>query len=357
MAAPAHGQAPCEDCLRVRRELRVGDDAGPGRLDRGLASWARDSRGRIYVSGGAFGKLRVFGSNGRFLRVLPEKAASDTAEWVPGLVAVTPGDTIHLVDDLSGQHQVLGPDLRMVRTRTVSPFLRASAMMLVLPGDTLLGSGTVPTRDAIGFPLHWLAPDGEVVRSFGTDAPDVSPGAPPPLRKLATADGGRFWAGELTRYRLERWSADGQRDAVIERDAAWFPAYTQLGQQRGEAPKPLLMAVRQDSAGRLWTVVRVADPRWREARPAAVDTSLARRSPLAPYDLNQIYDTVVEVFEPGCTRPAASQRFPQLFAGFLDDRHLVEWRVLNANAPARLGVWRIETHIPSQGESPCSASS
>ncbi|HYW09515.1 MAG TPA: hypothetical protein VE913_21315 [Longimicrobium sp.] len=359
-AAPAHAQAavePCGDCLGIRSELRVGDDAGPGRLDRGLASWARDSRGRIYVSGGSFGKLRVFGADGRFLRILPERAPSDTAEWVPGLVAITPGDTVHLVDDLSGQHQVLDPSFRPVRTLTVSPFLRASAMMLVLPGDTLFGSGTVATRDGIGYPLHFLSPKGDVVRSFGTDSPDVSPSAPPSLRKLAPAGAGRFWAGELTRYRVERWTADGRRDAVIEREVPWFPAYARMGQQRGEAPKPLLMAVRQDSAGRLWTVVRVADPRWSEARAAPVDSSLARRSPLAPYDLNQIYDTVVEVFAPGCTRPAASQRFPQLFAGFLDDRHLVEWRVLNANAPARLGVWRIELNIPPAGEHPCNASS
>ena len=342
----ADARPGCRACrITLEREVVVGDSAGPGRLARSLLAMARDGRGRLLLASGAEQAVRVYGADGRFLRTLGDSAAGDTLAPVIGLVAVGGGDTVHLVDDLNGRHTVLTPDFAVARVRPTSPFVRVSGLSLLLPDDALVATGTVPTRDAAGYPLHVVDGSGAVLRSFGADAPELAPGAEIDLRKLAHAGPGRFWAAHLTRYAVERWTLDGRRDLALERRAPWFRPYTRIHRRAGEAPKPMVTAVRQDAAGRLWTVVRVADPRWRAARPVAVPDALRRRDPAAPYAVADLYDSVVEVFDPMCGRLLASRRWPGLIAGFLDDEHVAEWRVRGA-APPRLGVWRIGLALP-----------
>ncbi len=347
------GGPACAECrLVLHPVLELGDSAGDGRLDRTLASWARDSRGRIYLAGGSFGRVRVFDAEGRFLRTLADSAAGDASAPAIGLVVVAEGDTVHLLDDLHGERRILGPDFREVRRLPTSEHLRASALMLMLPGGDLVAPGTVPTRDAVGYPLHRVDVGGEVRASFGSDAPRFGPGGDPDLRKLArTPDG--VWAGFLQRYRIERWTLEGRRERTLVREAPWFEPYTRVRPGPGEPPRPTLMALREDAEGRLWTLVRVADPAWERATVYPVDTALARRNPTAQHDLAELYDTVVEVFDGRCGTLLLSERVPMLLAGFLDDDHLLEWRVRGVAAPPRLGVWRVEPNLPPRSEEPC----
>lgn len=348
------GGAPrCAECrIELRPVLELGDSTGDGRLERTITSWTRDSRGRIYVAGGSFARVRVFDAAGRFLRTLADSVADDVGAPAIGLVAVTAGDTVHLVDDLHRERRVLAPDYREVRRVPTSEHLRASALMLMLPGEEFVAPGTVPTRDAIGYPLHRVSAGGEVRFSFGSDAPRFAPGTEPELRKLARTDGG-VWSGFLQRYRVERWTLDGRRTMTLVRDAPWFEPYTRVRPAPGEPPRPTLMSMREDAKGRLWTLVRVADPRWADAPVFPTDTLLARRNPAARHDLADLYDTVVEVFDTRCGTLLLSQRLPMLLVGFLDDDHLLEWRIRGVAAPPRLGVWRAGSTLPPRSEEPC----
>jgi hypothetical protein len=347
------GSPVCAECrLVLHPVLEIGDSTGDGRLDRTLASWARDSRGRIYLAGGSFGRVRVFDAQGRFLRTLADSAAGDEAAPAIGLVALAEGDTLHLLDDLHGERRILDADFNEVRRLPTSEHLRASPLMLMLPGGDLIASGTVATRDAVGYPLHRVGIDGEVRASFGSDAPRVGPGLDPDLRKLARTPGG-VWAGFLQRYRIERWTLEGRRELTLVRDAPWFEPYARARPAPGEPPRPTLMALREDARGRLWTLVRVADPAWERATVYPVDSALRRRDPVAQYDLAELYDTIVEVFDVRCGTLLLSERLPMLVAGFLDDDHLLEWRVRGVAAPPRLGVWRVEPNLPQRSEEPC----
>jgi len=345
-------EASCPGCrLELHRLVEIGDAQGPGRLDQSLASWAADSRGRILLASGWGSPVRVFAADGRFSRTLEPVLPGDTLPLAIGLVAVSPGDTVHLVDDLRGLHLVLDPDGNVVRTHAPTP-LRPASMRLLLPGGGAVGTGTVPTRDNVGYPLHLLAPDGAVVRSFGSDRPEDVPGQSIDLRKLSLAGPAAVWAGHLTRYRVERWSLDGARQAAFVRDVPWFQPYTDMRWRPDQAPHPILMALRQDAGGRLWTVVRVADARWRDARPVVADTLLARRNPAGQYDPEDLYDTVVEVIDPACGRVLVSRRYPVLIAGFLDGGRMISWSD-RPGAHPRLTVWRVDADFA--GAPPCSA--
>lgn len=370
-AGPAAAQAPladaepvvisgargtCAGCrITLEKTVEMGDSAGPGRLDRALSSWARDSRGRFYVASGWDGPVRVFGADGSFLRTLGDSAAADTVRPVIGFVAVAAGDTVHLLDDLSSVHHVLDGALRPVRTTAISPHLRASAFSVLLPDGRIAFSGTVPTRDAIGYPLHLMDAAGSVAASLGSDEPALRPGGAPDVRRIARAGADALWSGELTRYAVERWTLDGRRTAAFVREAPWFAPYTSTRWTPAEPPHPMLMAVRQDAQGRLWTLVRVADPAWGQARPVMADSVLAARAPLLLYDLNDLYDAVVEVIDPACGTLLHAQRFPVLLGGFLDDEHLLEWHLSGA-APPRLGVWRAGHNLPERSNEPCRTS-
>jgi hypothetical protein len=339
---------PCAGCrLELRKVVEIGDAAGPGRLDRTLASWAADSRGRILLASGWEVPVRVFEADGRFAGTLRPEAPGDTLPLSIGLVSVSPGDTVHLVDDLRGLHLVLDPAGRVVRRHTPTP-LRPASMRLLLPGGGAVGTGSVPTRENVGYPLHLLAPDGAVVRSFGADVPEDVPGRSMDLRKLARAGDDAVWAGHLTRYRIERWSLGGARQAALVREVPWFPAYTSMRWVPGEAPHPILMALREDAEGRLWSVVRVADARLRDARPVVADS--ARRDPAAPYDPEELYDTMVEVIDPTCGRVLLSRRFPGLLAGFLGGDRMISWSDRPGGHP-RVTVWRIDAAL--DGASAC----
>lgn len=345
-------EAGCPGCrLELHRMVEMGDPRGPGRLDPTLASWAADSRGRILLASGWGSPVRVFGADGRFAGTMQPALPGDTLPLSIGLVTVTAGDTVHLVDDLRGLHLVLDPDGNVVRVETPTP-LRPASMRLLLPGGRAVGTGTVPTRDNVGYPLHLLGPDGAVLRSFGSDRPEDVPGQSIDLRKLALAGPDAVWAGHLTRYRLERWSLEGARQAALVRDVPWFPPYTDMRWRPDQPPHPILMALRQDAAGRLWTVVRVADARWRDARPLVADTLLARRNPAARYDPEALYDTMVEVMDPACGRVLLSRRFPGLIAGFLDDGRMISWSDRPGGHP-RLTVWRVDAAF--DGAPPCAA--
>lgn len=343
----------CAGCrILLEKVLEMGDSAGPGRLNRTLASWARDSRGRFYLAGGWDGPVRVFGPDGGFLRTLGDSTAADTVRPVIGFVAVTAGDTVHLLDETSSVHHVLDAELRPVRTTPISQHLQTSGFSLLLPDGRIAFSGTVPTRDAVGYPLHVMERDGTVRASFGTDEPSLRPGSGLDLRRIAPAGTDALWSAEITRYAVERWTLDGRRTAALVRQAPWFAPYTSTRWTVGEAPHPMLMAVRQDAHGRLWTLVRVADPAWRQARPVLADSALQARAPLLLYDLNDLYDTLVEVIDPACGTLLHTERFPVLLGGFLDGDHLVEWHLAGA-APPRLGVWRIGHDLPDRGGEPC----
>ncbi|WP_420127233.1 hypothetical protein [Longimicrobium sp.] len=331
----------CPGCrLELHRVVELGDAQGPGRLDQTLASWAADSRGRILLASGWQVPVRVFGADGRFAGTIQPTLPGDTLPLSIGLVAVTAGDTVNLVDDLRGLHLVLHADGNLVRTHTPTP-LRPASMRLLLPGGRAVGTGTVATRDNVGYPLHLLGPDGAVLRSFGADVAEDVPGQSMDLRKLALAGPDAVWAGHLTRFGIERWTLDGERQAALVRDVPWFAPYTDMRWRPDQAPHPILMALRQDAAGRLWSVVRVADERWRDARPLIADTLLARRNPAAQYDPEELYDTMVEVIDPACGRVLLSRRFPGLIAGFLDDGRMVSWSD-RPGAHPRLTVWRVD---------------
>jgi len=367
----------CAACrVQLTRVVTLGDSAGPGALGASLYAVARDGAGRYLVATGLTNGVGVYDASGRFVRRITigpdtvpdgstgnvanaaDSAAAPFRSAAVGLVALGAADTVHLLDERRRKHLVLAPHAAgygVVRTRPLPQHPGGSWFALLLPNDELLATGDVPDREHIGLPLHRVTAEGVIGSSFGADVARRVPGEASGFRVLAAADSGRVWAAHLSRYRLERWTLDGARDRAIARVAPWFtPPATVRPLGPDSPPRPQLLAVHQDAAGRLWTLARVADPAWRTTLRRVADRR--GRAAYAAADLERLVDTVVEVFDPACGRLLASQRAPGLLARFIGDGHIAGWRATRGARP-RLDVWRVELLHPQQEISACATTS
>jgi len=388
----------CPSCrIELTRVVTIGDTAGPGRLGSSLTAIARDGRGRYLVATDLADGFTIYDAAGRrrqrvTIRVPPgwkgvtsaaaapdsvaargagaprengTAAASRQGPTAPAkaavtLVALSAGDTVHVLDGDNRMHVVLAPagETYVVARRRPLP-LDAGTLWnaLLLPGDELLVPGNVGTREHVGYPLHVVAADGRIRSSFGADVARWVPGEEHSsgARRLAWADSGRFWMAWPTRYQLERWTLDGRRELTLRRPAPWFTPSTELRRITPDsAPQPWLLDVWQDGAGRVWTLVGVADKEWRStlrtvSRPGRSDAYV-------PEDAERLFDTVVEVFDPACGRLLASKRLPSFLLQKIDGDHVAGWRTSRTGAP-QLDVWRVELSHPETEVGSCSPAS
>jgi hypothetical protein len=137
---------------------------------------------------------------------------------------------------------------------------------------------------------------GDVELSFGTDTALLDPRRPLASRRvIGPADSNHVWSAFVDRYVVERWSVDGDRTHIIERDADWFETSEGYeGPATVVRPPAAVQAVWEDPEGLLWVAVKVADRDWRRTNHRAKpgDMILMPRS-----DDHDIYDTIVEVID------------------------------------------------------------
>jgi hypothetical protein len=116
----------------------------------------------------------------------------------------------------------------------------------------------------------------------------------------------------MVRYRLERWSLDGDTLQTLDRRVDWFqPHADYIGPRDKEEgpPHSSIRAIHEDPEGRVWVAIQVPDPRWESAfgPGRGYFQGQARVT-----EHNLYFDTVLEVIDP--------QRNTVLASGRLDDR-------------------------------------
>jgi hypothetical protein len=214
---------------------------------------------------------------------------------------------------------------------------------VVFQDGTWIVNGGLQTREAIGLPFHVLDRSLRVVRSFGTDDPTVIPGQRwRQERVLAPAGDSLFWAAPTNRFLVELWGTDGRLRRRLGRDAAWFPPWTETGGlPRLVPPKPRLAALHQDSAGRLWLMVHVADAHWRPGSQSLEERRLEYQ------EQARYFDTVVEVWDPSSARLIVSTRFDEHLHPFIGQGMVFSARS-DVNGVPYYDVWRFHINQPTR---------
>ncbi|MES2305624.1 MAG: hypothetical protein V4558_08955 [Gemmatimonadota bacterium] len=249
----------------VRVIGRIGDGPGEMREPGGLIA----ESGRLFITD-RFGKWHTFDSTGRFLRDIPS---------------------------------------------TISGVRNA----ILLRGDTLVVTQRIGDPTQQGKPLHLIAPDGRIVRSFGEAPASEAPNHFASFfRELARESDTSFWVARSDRYEIELRSTSG---ALLRRFAlqrVWFPPLDHDPESIDrERPATTILAIHRDPHGHLLVIMRRARVDWKP-NPAP------DRKLMAPADGMKYISETIEILDPGTGALLGSveeRDFPIM--GYLGDDRLI----------------------------------
>jgi len=284
----------CATCsLDVSAVVELGDIDGPGIVGEQVRI-VRSEDGDYYVSSPAQeGRLLRFSSTGVFQDALGQ-TGEGPGEYIWPVLMRKSADTLGILD------------IRGLRLTTISgsevatwrlPFIIDS--WDILPDGRHVYNGLSFEPERIGHPLHvYDEVSRKVARSFGDQGVrvDRNPRSQTALRRrVAVASDGNIWAAHATRYRIDKWSPDGDYIARIERAATWFHPWEESpGSPHEVRPFPAIAGIRDWGDGLLMVVLRVADDEWRPMRPARI---VQDHEVISATQKEQLFDTVIEVLD------------------------------------------------------------
>ena len=330
----------CGEPFRIdaQLELSIGGSDDPGRVAE-TEYFATNSEGQVVIHNQNIG--HVFSSGGAFLRAFG-RAGDGPGEYrsVRGLY-VGPGDTTYILDQRTARMTVLSPDFDVIETRHLG--LRPW-MGVRLPSGSWILNGNAATEERIGWPLHLLARDGSIIRSFGATTPvyraDIVFAG---LRELAAAGEDRVWAAFKNEYRVELWDTANRPLRSLVRDVPWFRPWYRSEAFAPDAPfKPIVRHIHVDRAGVLWVIVVVAKSNWSdfltESRPGVY---------MVEEPFHRALQVVVEAVdtERACVL-AALRPGAYLIDALSDDRFMAYHETLDG--VPYLQVWRLRLIRSSQ---------
>ena len=285
----------CGDCsVEVTAVVELGDRNGPGIVGE-QAVVVRSDDGDYYVSSLIQpGRLLRFSADGVFQDAIGRTGEGPGEHIWPVLLGRT-ADSLSILDTRGFRLTTIGGG--EVATWTL-PFVANT--WAVLPDGRHVYNGISFESELIGYPLHVYDEAGRrITHSFGYEGGrvDRSPQSHNALRRrVAAAMDANVWAAHENRYRIDKWSPDGDRIARIERDAPWFRPWEEWpGLDYEVRPEPAIVGVRDWGDGLLMVVVRVPDADWRPLRPTRVP--LPGHEETTPAQDNDLYDTVIEILD------------------------------------------------------------
>ena len=317
-ALPAQAQAvidlgripTCRDCvLKPRLLVTLGEASGDGIIEKNHAEVRYSPGAGLYALfhvGGS--RILLFDSSGKFVRSVGRQGRG-------------PGEMETLIDaHFSGSNIVAleygGPKLMVMdRLGRVSREIRLTARpgRFHMVSDTTLVVGSMErTPAAVGYPLHLVRlATGQTLRHFGSTDGQWS-AAHPFAQKIVLGRSPapeRIWSGNPARYRFEQWQVDGQLLRTVSGEPDWFPG--RVNQDRDAGPPTLLVDFGVDAADRLWTVVQVPDPDWREV------PKRGREGYVLTEDEDGFFDTRIDVFDLRGRRHLGTLRWDEAFVSLV----------------------------------------
>ena len=253
VAAPLGAQDPaqvvpdavtCTTCsLDVSAVVELGDRDGPGIVGE-QAVITRSDDGDYYLSSPVqLGRLLRFSADGVFQDAVG-RTGEGPGEYIWPVLMRRSADTLSIVD-------IRASRLTTIRGGAIAttrlPFMFDDAA--VLPDGRHVYNALSSEPDRIGHPLHvYDEASRRITRSLGGEGVRVDRSdrrQMVPRRRVAVAADGNIWAAHENRYRIDKWSPDGDRIARIERDAPWFRPWE--GRLETDTPHPSYAGPRDDS--------------------------------------------------------------------------------------------------------------
>ena len=302
------GGPTCARCRIVLRTIAtISDDQFP--IDEFATRIFRTSAGLYLISGERSTAVGVFAPDGRFMRRLGRRGEGAGEFRQINWIAEGESGTLLVFD-----HQlrrVTSFDPRTFRVESTTRFPAVNESLTIGP-DRMLVSGLIQSARTGSRPLHVIARDGVVQRSFGSSGAASADALERSMyRLLARGVGRSTLTAPLSEYRIERWGPELEPRPAVVRHVPWFPATATLravGDPSRERPPPILRGIWEDSTRLLWANIGVASARW---APAPTPRS-GERPLILNAELDALYETIVEVLDPRAGSVVASQRFDQI---------------------------------------------
>jgi hypothetical protein len=184
---------------------------------------------------------------------------------------------LEVYDSRNMQKTVIGPGPEFAE-KQVSRLLTPVAMSntLFLPDDRILTNGDFAAPPHAGRPVHLLAPDGTILRSFGKTPPERRADVAFPLsRAIAWASGSTeaIWSAHFRQYRIEQWDLNGRLRRAVERQVPWFLPWDMDAPVTPRTPfPPHIRAVAEHAAGQLLVLLSVPPREWSHGLTARGDS-------------------------------------------------------------------------------------
>lgn len=301
----------------------------------------RDRQGRFFMA--VRHGIAIFGPDGEFIQRLGRSGGGPGEFGVPSPPLVGPGDSIHVFDARQRRLTVLGSDLVVSRVTAATRAPVDTRPDLIRSDGTYILAGQIRSSDRIGYPLHRLSSDGELLNSFGTDTPQYRADIPLITGRVAglSADGS-VWTAPPGRYVIERWDPEtSRRLARLDIRPAWFAESVRYPPTWDVPPVLTIEAVWEDDNGMLWVLIHDADANWTPPEQTG------EFSP-TPDDEAKRYDTVIEVIDPQTQEVIASRRVDNVLYAHPQSRLLASYQTENPFVVA-FDVWT--AHLRERSES------
>jgi hypothetical protein len=338
----------CSSCVVEFAQVAIlGDFDAPGDLGGAPQSIARDSAGFFWVSVYGNDPVKVFSPSGRYYRTVGRSGKGPDEYTGPLTVRVSPEDSIMVLD---GGNARLSVHTSSGGYHRMAPLPFVVDRFTVGPHSTFVASGNVRTASAAGLPLHLIdSSTGRILRSFGAEIPVLKAALPRALaREIAFSGPAHVWSALPTRYVIERWNIEsGELTDSFVRKPPWFEPHwlPQVIPPSPDAPPaPYITGVAEDSQGRLWVYMLVADANWKQALGPMQVRGAREIYPVT--DINKYYDTVVEIIDVKARRVVARGRADGAFPVMIDFNHVAALDVASMNGGAyRASVWKVTLSI------------
>lgn len=307
--------------IQIVHRVTLGDADGPGFLGYPNDVEQRLNGEWVATDGNNPTEVKFFSPSGEWIRTVGREGEGPGEFSYAWVIHVLPNDGLAILDAFQRRLTTFGPDLRVASISTI-PVSPVSVAFVGDSGIVVCAQSSHPEQ--VGLPLHLVAADGTLRRSFGADPPIRDWGNHDKVsRSVAPAGPDEVWVGFKTEYRIERWNLSGTRTATFAREVPWFQPHDDIGLPRDRSlpPNPSILALRQDSAGRLWVAIRIPDEHWEEAFEPGRDP-YGRERPMVK-DWNRYYDTMLEVIDPRTGTVVAAKRHPRAAWGLTRDGHLI----------------------------------
>ena len=292
----------CATCsLTVSAVVELGDREGPGIVAQLNAAYAqarvvRSDDGDYYVPAHlGDGRLLRFSSDGVFQEAIGRPGEGPGEYDLPMLMGGSADDLTILDPSSARLTTIRGGEV----ATTSLPFMART--WAVLSDGRYVYNGLPSWREGVGHPLHvYDLASRRITSSFGDEGVRVDRSRRGPSghlrRSLAAAADGNIWVARENRYRIDKWSPDGDRIVRIERDAPWFRPWEEWPGVHFEVrPPPVIVGVGDWGDGLLMVIVRLADADWQPIRPTQEVLPGHESIPLSREE--ELYDTVIEVLD------------------------------------------------------------